>query len=204
MRVTEKTPPVPQSAAEHLRQRYGKDLADQLTGEPLSISLPHYFNQEGQLRTMDYVVASSEVPDAPTALYIPGFGESRVNKLSTAAEFAVQGMNMLLPNPDRGSMLRNPQTSKRDPIYSQTLNMLELIRQVQSESRVDGQPPKPVHLVAHSFGALLVDEMARIAKSHGYLEQLKHAEVFLLAPAGLRADENLGRVELISKPPLQR
>jgi len=78
---------------------------------------------------MDYYEIQAQDPEAaPTVFYIPGMLEGGVNKVSTAAEFAQQGVNFIMPVQDRGTSLRNPETGKKDPTYSKAMNMLALYR----------------------------------------------------------------------------
>ena len=189
----------PPQLAQQLQERYGEYITDRITAEPRTVDLSHYESAPGGLRTMQYNVVRGPKPNGRRFLYIPGFAEVGLNKVSTAAEFAERGAEFVLPTQDRSDALVDPETGKPDATYTQAMNMLALYRQQQAEaedeaSRANQDNPAPVpplHLISHSYGSLIIDRMVRIVAASNTPDLFRDAQVFLVAPADFRKHENV-------------
>ena len=164
---------------EQLDEQYGFGTAAMLNGALHSADLPHCEESD---QTLSYLHL---IPDQPQhdrpVLYVPGFSEGTIAKVPLAVELAERGMDVLFLDQNRSGILRSG--GKRDATYSQAINNLAVLEQ---EGLVDG----PVDVIAHSHGALVLQEMVRIARQREQTT-FNGSNVVMLAPAGSNADENL-------------
>ncbi len=158
----------PASYKDQLFQNYAHAIASQITDNWSYAPAPGQPNEK-----IPYVVVEPAESDAERKLlYVPGFGEGIVNKASTAAEAATQGMAMILPGQNRKGILRDPGTGKRSGIYTQAANTLAVL---EAATEAD----EPVDVVTHSFGLPVLASMVQAAPN-----RFKESHVFALAAAG--------------------
>jgi hypothetical protein len=158
-----------------LERDYGADIVRQLN-EPFYAELPEQPGQE-----IPYVVVNEHEGSTPM-LYVPGFGESIVNKVSFAAELASQGVEVILPGQNR----KGRGFGRMDAVEAQALNYLAVIE-------AEGLTDQVVNVATHSFGSLVFDKMAQIAEERGWT-CFKESTAFMMAPAGLNDNESYAGV----------
>lgn len=147
----------------------------------------------------DYVVVRARdvhgevVSDAPTVMYIPGFGEGIDNKVSFAGELAARGFNVVLPEQNREQKVRGrslfskavdflvtkEKRQQRRSRLGATALQAEIFQDVidSASSREEINPVSAV--VTHSYGSLIANEMVGQNR-----KAFKDKDMIMLAPAG--------------------
>jgi hypothetical protein len=171
------------NANPELSQNYQAQLADAY-GDEFVAEVTHWKSAEipeqpGQ--EIPYTRINQHEQSVPM-LYVPGFGETIVNKASFAGELAKKDVDVILPGQNR----HGKGLSREDATEIQAANYLAVL---EAEKLTHTK----VNVAAHSFGSLVFDKMAQIARERGWT-CFDDATVFLLAPAGLYEDDSLGKL----------
>jgi hypothetical protein len=124
------------------------------------------------------------VHDRPV-LYVPGFTEGITAKAPFAAEMASRGFDIVLPDQNRRSIMRDT-LDKRNATYTQALNYLGVIE----AERLTGTT---VDVITHSYGSLIFQAMLKIAQSRNQ-PTFEGTNLVELAPAGSNKHENLFKI----------
>ena len=169
---------------DRLAEHYPDAIVSQLNQEWREAAL---LDQAGQ--TIEYVRINEGAGSKPV-LYIPGFTEGIVAKAPFAVDLASRGLDVILPDQNRTSIIRN-QVGKKDATYTQAANYLAVLEAEGLLSETNS-----VDTVTHSYGSLIFDEMIKIAKSKN-LDCFDDSKVIMLAPAGLNDRES--RIKLGSR-----
>jgi pimeloyl-ACP methyl ester carboxylesterase len=160
-----------------LQERYGREITEQIADTwkwaPLS---------EQPDEVIPYVVTQpDEVVSERKLLYVPGFGESIINKASFAAEAATQGLAMILPGQNRTSILRDA-TNRRSAVHTQARNYLDVLDHATENGET-------VDVVPHSYGALIFQAMRRLDP-----DRFKDSNVVMLAPSNSIIGDTIPRL----------
>ena len=131
--------------------------------------------------------------DGIPTLYIPGFTEGITSKAPLALELASDvfepGLDVIIPDQHRIGIDTNGFTkrgrAKKDATYSQALNYLEILKVEVGDG--------PVNVITHSYGSLIFQAMAKIAKERD-LGIFESVDVVMLSPAGFNDKDSSPRL----------
>lgn len=167
-----------ESYKEQLEELAGYDLASAVTDEPHSAQI------EGTEFTIEYVRLNAGADSRPV-LYVPGFTEGIIAKAPFAAGLAHQGFDVTLPDQNRKKILADTLTDRKDATFSQAINYLSVLRAAELDAG------GPVDVVTHSYGSMVFECMARIAKERSW-RCFDDSNVVMLAPAGIVKESPTG------------
>lgn len=132
--------------------------------------------------TLEYLELQGS-PDNNPIVLIPGFTEGKVSLHGFATELCTQGdATVLLP--DQYERRKKGLLIKEQAVHNQAKVLLAMIAD-------RGLEHVPVDVVAHSFGSIIFDDMARQADELGWtcFEGELGSSVVFLAPAGTNPEE---------------
>ena len=120
-------------------------------------------------------------------LFVPGFTGGILAKLPFAAHVVRHGRSIIVPGENRLDIMRN-EVGRKDATRTQAENMLAVLA-----AEGLAETPGAVDVVTHSYGALIFDEMSRLAARRD-LPCFEGAHVAMLDPVGFIRHEWIGRL----------
>lgn len=175
--MPEAQPRVSDAYRDRLFAHYDPTLVDQL------LDWRHVGLPEDPGQAIAYARVNRGGSERPV-VYIPGFTEGIIAKAPFAADLAGRDYDVILPDQNRHGILVNDSAGSKDATYSQAMNMLSVL---------DAEGIEEADFVTHSYGSLVLDEMARQAQVMGR-RHFAGSKMILLAPAGFNEQESLPRL----------
>ncbi|MFA5004061.1 MAG: hypothetical protein WC498_02165 [Candidatus Saccharimonadales bacterium] len=167
--------PIPEVYEAQLRASYPDETIDQLTRD---VRFADLSEQPGERIPYARLNEGASTP----LVFVPGFGESIVNKASFAAELATRGFDVILPGQNRKGMLKD-KAEGRLPTGAQARN-------VEAVLRAENLLGTTVDFTPHSYGGLVFEALVRRVAKHTP-DYFQDSRAVLLASSGVQQEASL-------------